>query len=110
MQYIDGTKQKANYSYSLQGQLLSKTDFFGVETTYHYDEFGRIQQVVTGRNETVLSYDAFSRPIKFETGDGSNKVEIVLTLNSLGLERFRCVRVNGTEAFTLEQVFNQDLK
>ncbi|EJL6420587.1 RHS repeat protein [Vibrio cholerae] len=110
MQYIDGTKQKANYSYSLQGQLLSKTDFFGVETTYHYDEFGRIQQVVTGRSETVLSYDAFSRPIKFETGDGSNKVEIVLTLNSLGLERFRCVRVNGTEAFTLEQVFNQDLK
>ncbi|WP_249339522.1 MULTISPECIES: RHS repeat protein [unclassified Vibrio] len=110
VQYIDGTKQKANYSYSLQGQLLSKTDFFGVETTYHYDEFGRIQHVVTGRSETVLSYDAFSRPIKFETGDGSNKVEIMLTLNALGLEGFRRVLLNDTEAFTLEQVFNQDLK
>lgn len=110
VQYIDGSTQQATYSYSLQGQILSKTDFFGVETTYHYDEFGRITRVMAGGGETALSYDVFSRPIKFETRDEYNKVEIELTLNALGLEGFRRVLLNDTEAFTLEQVFNQDLQ
>ncbi len=114
MQYSDGTTASSSYQYSMRGKLLSKTDCFGQQTHYTYDPFGRQNDVrttsVTGNTSTKLTYDQYSRPIKFEMDDGRNITVVALTLNKKGLEEQRVVSINGIETFTLTQEFNDDLQ
>lgn len=110
----DGTRRSATYSYSLQGKLLSKTDFFGNNTTYSYDEHARLHTVTsTGSNQTTtttLTYDAYSRPVRYDTRNGEDMVSINLAFNAIGLETRRTVTINNVEEFTLTQAFNSDFK
>lgn len=114
VQFSDGVMRTATYKSSLAGRPLSKTDFFGNTTTYAYDNFGRLQSVTsatpTYTSTTVLSYDSHSRPIRFDTSNGQERVSVQLTLNTLGLETQRKVTINDQEAFTLSQTFNSDLQ
>ncbi|QFI38559.1 RHS repeat protein [Moritella marina ATCC 15381] len=114
VQLNDGTKRSATYSYSLQGKLLSKADFFGNNTTYHYDEHARLQTVTSTEGSqtttTTLTYDAYSRPVSYDTRNGDDVVSINLAFNTTGLETSRTVTINDVEEFTLTQAFNSDLQ
>ncbi|WP_341659994.1 RHS repeat protein [Vibrio sp.] len=110
----DLNQREARYRYSLLGKLLSKTDFFGHNSTYTYDDYGRLHTVTTTNGSqvttTTLSYDTYSRPVRYDTNHGDDFVSILLTLNDFGLETQRVVKVNGVEKFTLSQRFNHDLQ
>ncbi|WP_240207696.1 RHS repeat protein [Vibrio sp. CyArs1] len=114
VQLNDGTQRHATYHYSLQGRLLAKTDFFGNNTTYSYDEHGRLHTVTSLESDqtttTTLVYDSYSRPIRYDTRNGDDIVSLSLSLNAVGLETHRLVTINNVEEFNLTQNFDSDLQ
>ncbi|MCP9270424.1 hypothetical protein M5U04_20715, partial [Xenorhabdus sp. XENO-1] len=108
--FIDGTEKEASYHSSLQGRILKKTDFFDHETHYAYDAYGRMNEVSNENYVTQITYDNYSRPIRFDTSDNQDTVSIQLMLNATGLEETRTVSINGQVNFTLTQFYNDDLQ
>ncbi|MCW8336323.1 RHS repeat protein, partial [Vibrio paucivorans] len=112
----DFSTRTATYSYSLDGRLLSRTDFFGNTTRFTYDSAGRPSEVTTAytdrTSQASIVYDAFSRPGTITTDDGTNTVTIELVYNALGRESLRTVNVEGEvqSSLSIEQSYNEDMQ
>ncbi|MGY4818220.1 RHS repeat domain-containing protein [Pseudomonas chlororaphis subsp. piscium] len=66
---VSGSALSADYTWSLQGTLLSYTDFAGNLQTISLDQFGRTQDIVDPAVSVSLSYDFAGRMYKQDATD-----------------------------------------
>ncbi|MEW5251562.1 hypothetical protein [Microbulbifer discodermiae] len=112
--FSDNVLRRCLYTYSPAGRLLAKTDYFGNNTLYNYDSYGRLSQISSTQSgvttTSIFTYDNYSRVTRYDTAKGSDMVSVRITLNDIGLETQRQVYLNDQLDFSLAQNFNDDLQ
>ena len=71
--------KSSTYRYSLNGLLTSETDFFGNETTHHYNQNGRYIGSSSSTINTQLSHDNSGHLIKEEVYDAGSGTTTSIT-------------------------------
>lgn len=105
----DSEERQSEYDYSLLGNLLSETDFSGVEKLIGYDDQGRIQTINfndKGRLSSIdIHYDEYGRESGVTSTSGSNTLTTTIEFNAVGYEEKRELLVNGTLNTKVESTY-----
>lgn len=109
-------EKSASTSYSLKGKIITQSDFNGLTKTIEFDRNGRVKKIFDklDSNRVVNDYDAitevfyddYSRPIKYIKSEDNKNIELILTLNALGAETKRELKIDNVSKFTLDQYYN----
>ena len=94
---VDGKTRENNYVTSVDGRILERTDFTGLQTNYRYDDHGRLTQIVEGQIRADFQYNALGQQHRTTTQDLETASTLVCELeyDDLGREILRVQRLTG---------------
>jgi len=103
------------HSSSMQGRSLKRTDLkqessAGLDTTYDYDDAGRIKSVHQGQLEAAFEYNRLGQLYRTTTKDRAADSTLVtqLQFDDQGREKLRTLTLNQLPPRTLEQTWQVD--
>ncbi|WP_442112380.1 RHS repeat domain-containing protein [Pseudomonas sp. NUPR-001] len=110
---VDGQDHITTWRFSLDGLLLGFIDANGADQQRHFDQFGRLSEVVVENITASIAYDDFSRPTMLSTRDriSGNQLVQVVGYDSLGRECSRsfAATVGSATHISLQTLSYNDL-
>ncbi|MFH7345507.1 RHS repeat-associated core domain-containing protein [Pseudomonas syringae pv. tagetis] len=106
----NGHTWTTQYTHSLHGRQLQRTDVSSLSTVYSHDNFGRVSGVTQGKLQAVFTYDSLSRTAGILTTDlmSGAHLDTAIEYDEHSREILRTLSQNGHPARTIHQAWRAD--
>ncbi len=103
-----GKGRDTHYSSSRHGRQITRSVTDGFETSYEYDDCGRVAKVNQGNLEADFAYNEFGQLRQSSTRHGAKSLVTEFEYDSLSRETKRTMTLTGQPVKTLSQVWYDD--
>jgi RHS repeat-associated protein len=103
-----GKGRDTHYSSSRHGRQITRSVTDGFETSYEYDDCGRVAKVNQGNLEADFAYNEFGQLCQSSTRHGAKSLITEFEYDSLSRETKRTMTLTGQPVRTLSQVWYDD--
>ncbi|MFA1029387.1 YD repeat-containing protein [Pseudomonas syringae pv. helianthi] len=107
----NGHTWTTQYTHSLHGRQLQRTDVSSLSTVYSHDNFGRVSGVTQGKLQAVFTYDSLSRTagiiLTTDLMSGAH-LDTAIEYDEHSREILRTLSQNGHPARTIHQAWRAD--